>query len=291
MMNMMTQKTTGQRAKSVKLGRAFIVACLIAVIAPAITYAVSVSPMWVFLDSRARSGTVTLYNPNPLPEEIDVGFAFGYPQSDSVGNVTVPLSDSVPPNEPGALPWLRAFPRKLVLQPGQSQVVRILAEPPADLPDGEYWSRVLVTAMGGRPPVVQQVQPDVKVAISMRTVVVGSLVYRKGKPTTGIKATQTTAIAQDSAVQFTMDLERQGNAAYLGRIRVELQDRNGKVIAHDEDIVSVYHTLRRRFVLAIPNAAAAAGGRVHYIVDTTRPELGQNNVISAAPVEGTTLVK
>src|SRR5688500_3040607 len=108
---------------------------------------------------------------------------------------------------------------------------------------------MLIIATGGRPPVEQQVQPDVRVAISMRTIVVASLNYRKGKPTTGIKVTNAAAVVSDTTAQLTVDLERQGQAAYLGRIRVEVVDAGGKVLAQDEDVVSVYHTLRRRFVL------------------------------------------
>ncbi|HEX6307580.1 MAG TPA: hypothetical protein VFZ69_05290 [Longimicrobiales bacterium] len=249
--------------------------------------AVSVSPMSVFLSHSNRTGSITLYNPNPQPEEIEVSFAFGYPQSDSAGEVTVPLAQSAPAGEPSAVPWLRAFPRRLVLQPGQQQVVRILAQPPADLPDGEYWSRVLIVATGGRPPVEQQVQPDVRVAISMRTIIVGSLNYRKGRLSTGIVVTGAAAVRTAAGVQLSLDMERQGEAAYLGRIRVELLDASGRVLHEEEDVVSVYRTLRRRFT--VPGGLDAA--RVRYTIDTNRPELGQSNIIGAPAVSGTVDVR
>ncbi|HEX6693352.1 MAG TPA: hypothetical protein VF035_01490 [Longimicrobiales bacterium] len=271
--------------------RALLVSAMMFVVPPAIALAVSVSPMSIFMDHRTRTATITLYNPNPLPEEIDIGFAWGYPQSDSAGNVTVPLSDTAPAGEPAATAWLRAFPRKLVLQPGQQQVVRILAQPPADLPDGEYWSRVLITTVGGRPPVEQEVQPDVKVAITMKTIMVASLNYRKGKLTSGVKVARADAASTPEGVQLTLDLERSGEAAYLGRIRVQLQDRNGKTIVEEEDVISVYRTLRRRFVLPVADRSTLDGARIRYILDNERPELGQTNIISSAAVEGTAAVK
>jgi hypothetical protein len=246
--------------------------------------AVSVSPMSVFMSDRTRTGTITLYNPNPLPEEIDISFAFGYPQSDSMGEVTVPLVDEAPAGEPSAVPWLRAFPKKLILQPGQQQVVRVLASPPAGLADGEYWSRVLITATGGRPPIEQQVQPDVRVAISMRTIVVASLNYRKGsRLTTGVNAQSAQAVRTADGAQLTLDLTRLGEAAYLGKVRVELLASDGRVIAEEEDVLSVYRTLRRRFIMA---DTAAAATRFRYTLTTDRPELGQSNIITAAPVTG-----
>ena len=251
--------------------------------------AVSVSPMSVFIGDRTRTGTITLYNPNPLPEEIDIAFAFGYPQSDSMGDVTVPLVDEAPAGEPSAVPWLRAFPKKLILQPGQQQVVRILASPPADLADGEYWSRVLVIATGGRPPIEQQVQPDVRVAISMRTIVVGSLNYRKGnRLTTGVNVQAATAVRTADGAQLTLDLTRLGEAAYLGKIRVELLASDGRVVAEEDDVVSVYRTLRRRFIMS---DTTGTGTKFRYTVTTDRPELGQSNIITAPPVSGTTDIK
>jgi hypothetical protein len=245
--------------------------------------AVSVSPMSLFMSHTTRTGTITLYNPNPLPEEIEISFAFGYPQSDSAGDVSVPLSDVAPDGEPSAVPWLRAFPRRLVLEPGQQQVVRILAQPPAGIADGEYWSRVLVVATGGRPPVEQQVQPDVRVSISMRTIIVASLNYRKGRVTTGVSVSAASAQRTPDGVQVTLDMARSGEAAYLGRVRLEVLDANGRVLHEEEDILSVYRTLRRRFTMpGLENAA-----RVRYVLDTERPELGQANIITAPPVSGT----
>lgn len=244
--------------------------------------AVSVSPMSVFMSHTNRTATITLYNPNPLPEEIDISFAFGYPQSDSTGEVTVPLSNVAPEGEPSAVPWLRAFPRRLVLQPGQQQVVRILAQPPAGLEDGEYWSRVLVTATGGRPPVEQQVEPNVRVAISMRTVTVASLNYRKGRPATGIAITDASAVRTADSLQVTLDMERNGEAAYLGRVRLELLDAAGNTVHEEEDVLAVYHTLRRRFTMSAHGDVV----RVRYTLDNERPELGQSNIISAPAVSG-----
>jgi P pilus assembly chaperone PapD len=278
--------STNQTAAARSRRRRVIVAAAVAIstlTAGAVALrAVSVSPMSVFMTHTNRTATMTLYNPNPLPEEIEISFAFGYPQSDSAGDVSVPLSEVAPAGEPSAVPWLRAFPRRLVLQPGQQQVVRIMAQPPAGIADGEYWSRVLVTATGGRPPVEQQVQPDVRVAISMRTIIVASLNYRKGQLSTGIEMTAASAQRTAAGLQVTLDMARRGEAAYLGSIHLELLDAAGTVVHEEDDIMSVYRTLRRRFTLpGMQNVT-----QVRYTLATERPELGQANVITAPAVSG-----
>ena len=71
---------------------------------------------------------------------------------------------------------------------------------------------------------------------------------------------------------------------------MQLQDRNGKTIVEEEDVVSVYRSLRRRFVLPVTDRSALDGARVRYILDNERPELGQTNIISSPAVEGVAAV-
>jgi hypothetical protein len=147
---------------------------------------------------------------------VEVSFAFGYPVSDSAGTINVELRDSAAAGEPSIVPWLRAFPRRLVLQPGQRQVLRVLVQPPADLAEGEYWGRVLVRARGGQPP-IEQTNGDVRVQLNVETVIATALMFRKGAVETGITVSDARAEATPEGVQLTVDVARQGTAAYLGR--------------------------------------------------------------------------
>jgi hypothetical protein len=251
--------------------------------------AISVSPLMLVIDARTRTGTLTLYNDNPLPEEIEISFGFGYPVSDSTGKVRVELADTAPTGEPSAVTWMRAFPRRLLLQPGQRQVVRIIVQPPAGLPDGEYWGRVLVTATGGRPPIEQEIRPDVRVAVAVKTVFAPAVLFRKGNVSTGVTVSGARAQNTPQGARLVLDLERQGNAAFLGRITAELQAPDGRVMAADSDVVAVYHRLRRDLVLTPPAGASLAGARVRYTVDTERPDAG-DAVLEARPVSGTVQV-
>lgn len=234
-------------------------------------FSVSVSPMAVYIDNRSRTGSLTLYNPGSRPEEIQIEFAFGYPQSDADGNVTVPITPEAPPGEPSAVPWLSAFPRRLVLEPGQRQVVRVVARPPAGLAEGEYWARALVRSRGGQAPIESRAG-DVGVQIDVETVVVVAVNYRNGTMQTGLQVNSAdAALAADSAIA-RIDLARTGNAAFLGRILVEALDGRGGVIASTEEVVAVYRTLSRR--IAVPTGMEAARVEsVRFTLDTQRDDL------------------
>ena len=114
---------------------------------------VIVAPHAVYLDHRTRSASITLYNPGSDPAEVTISSFFGYPVTDSVGHFMLQTPDSVDGSMPSATAWIEAFPRRMTIPPLQRQTVRLLARPPQGLADGEYWSRVMISAKGGAVPV------------------------------------------------------------------------------------------------------------------------------------------
>lgn len=269
-----------------RLLRAAAVAVLALPALPAIAHAVSVSPNALYLDNRNRSGMLTLFNSGTLPEEIEISFAFGYPQSDSLGNISVPLFEIVPEGEPSAVAWMRAFPRRLVLQPGQRQVVRILANPPAGLPVGEYWARIIINSKGGQPPVEQR-QGDIRLQLNLQTVIIAAATYRNGAVNTALGVQRVVASVEGDSAVATFDLERSGNAAWIGRLVTQIVSPSGQVVAEAEDQLAVYRTLRFRAKLSKPaNVTDLRGYIVRFSFDTQRPDLPADGPLAASRVTG-----
>lgn len=260
---------TGTRVRSTL--RVAVLLAAMAALSSAYAAAVAVSPVAVYIDNRTRTGTLTLFNPGSRPEEIQVDFAYGYPQSDEEGNVSVAVTDSVPEGDPSAVAWMRAFPRRMVLEPGQRQVMRVMVDPPAGLPEGEYWARALVRARGGQPPIEEQ-RGDVTVQVEVETVVIVAVNYRNGQVSTGLEVTGASAAAVGDTVRATIDFRRTGNAAYLGRVLAEVLDGQGRPVAAAEEVLAVYKTIRRRLDLALPEGAQGPF-RVRFTMDTERDDL------------------
>lgn len=251
--------------------------------------AVTVSPTALYLSARNPSALLTLVNTSSRAEEIEISFGFGYPTSDSTGTLQVSISDSAAAGEPSAVNWLRAFPRRLVLQPGQRQVVRVTVVAPAGLADGEYWGRVLVKSRGGEPP-IEQTQGQVRMQLSLETTFATAVFFQKGAMQTGIAATAT-ARRTDDGVRFTVDLHREGNAVFLGRVRVELYDASQHKLGEAEDVVAVYRDLRRRFVLKGDAPLPSGPLVVRYLVDTERPDLPSVGPVRGEPATGAVAVR
>jgi len=273
------------RAVARVLGTALAVVACVA-LAAGTARAVTVSPTALYITSRNPSALLTLINTGSRPEEIELSIAFGYPVSDTAGVLRVDIVDSAPTGEPSLTSYLRIFPRRLVLQPGQRQVVRVMVAMPAGAANGEYWGRVLVKSRGGEPP-IEQSQGNVRMQLALETTLATAVFFQKGDVKTGISIPAAEARRMGDSVQFTLDLKRENNAAFLGRIRAELVNASGATVAEVEDVAAVYRSVRRRFMLRTGSPLPPGAYTVRYLVDTERPDLPSQGPIKAEAVRGT----
>ena len=263
---------------------------LVLVAAAESAHAVTVSPTALYISARNPSALLTLINSGNRPEEVEIGFGFGYAGFDTTGAIRVTVLDSAPAGEPAVTSWLRAFPRRLLLQPGQRQVVRITVVAPPGLSDGEYWGRVLVKSRGGEPP-IEQAQGQVRMQLNVETTFATAVFFQKGDLTTAMTVRAAAARRVGDAVEFTIDLQREGSAAFLGRVDAEVFDAAGRKWAEIEDVTAVYRSLRRRFVIRGTTPMPSGPLNVRYLVDTERPDLPSTGPIHAAPVSGSVAVQ
>jgi hypothetical protein len=252
--------------------------------AAALAQGVIVAPHAVYIDHATRSGSITLYNPGDEPVEVSVSFGFGYPTSDSAGQIGLELLDSVPAGQPGATAWLQAFPRRVTVGKQERQTIRILASPPSGTPDGEYWARLIVGAKAGQIPVAGA--PDsgnisVGLTLEVRTVI--AVVYRKGALTTGLTlGTPRAAYAHDT-VAVRIPMTRTGTASYLGTVRATLVNAKGDSLGGAERPLAVYYSLDPR--LDLPAGALPAGQyKVRVSVSTDRSDLPPKVPLPSPPV-------
>ena len=252
---------------------------------PAVLEGVLVAPHAVFIDHASRTGQLTLVNTGTEPEEVTVHLQFGYPDTDSSGNIFVRLIEQPGDEHPSAASWIRAFPRQVRLAPGTRQVVRLLATPPADIADGEYWSRLLVTSRGAAVPVAGgDSLVSAGVTLELRTII--SVTYRKGDVHTGVDLQDLSVEVRNDSLIAWVQLDRRGNGAYLGRVTFDVRDANDRSVASWPTPIAVYYGLRRRF--AFPLAAIEPGSySVRFTLDTDRDDLDPEHVLPAEAITRT----
>ncbi|MBE0593596.1 MAG: hypothetical protein IH616_14480 [Gemmatimonadales bacterium] len=253
-------------------------------LAPVIADAILVSPHALFITHEQRTSEIYLVNQGDEAEEVTVEFEYGYPATDSAGQITMRLIPDPPADAPSAAGWLRAFPRQARVEPGQRQRVRIRANPPADLPDGEYWSRIIVTSRGAGQPVQVAGDTAVKAGITLQLRTITSLTYRKGEVSTGIRLDDFRIEAAADSIAAWVGLTRSGNGAFLGTVLLELGDADGNVVRSWATPVAVYYSVLRRFPL---ETEGLAPGRytLRFLVSTDRQDIDPRYVLPAEPIE------
>lgn len=246
-----------------------------------------IAPHALFVDHRVRSAAMYLHNPDEQPVEISVELIYGYPRGDGEGGVRVFLEENPAEGEPSCAEWVRALPRRVILMPGQRQTVRFLAQPPQDLPDGEYWSRVVVSSK----PVPRADEgtelegaEGVRVGLTLATRTVISLNYRKGAVSTGIEPGRVSATFGERAITVDMELHRTGDAAWLGQLDAVLLDAEGTEVQRWGNAIAVYEDLRRVLDLRLDRPRPVGNFTLSLRYSTERSDLPPEGILPSVAV-------
>jgi hypothetical protein len=242
-----------------------------------------VAPHAVYLDHRTRSASITLYNPGVEPAEVTISTFYGYPVTDSVGHFMLQVPDSVDAAMPSATAWIDAFPRRMSIPPLQRQTVRLLARPPQGLADGEYWSRIAISAKGGSLPVAGADTGGIAIGLSLEVRTIIPLLYRKGALTTGVRASNLRAMPTPDSLVTRVRLERQGTAAFVGTAKGALVNETGATVASFQQPVAVYYDAEPVFALPI-RGLPAGRYRLRLELSTERADIEPEQLLKAAVV-------
>lgn len=253
---------------------------LTAISAAAAAQGVVVAPHAVYVDHRTRSASVTLYNPGADPVETSVSFLFGYPVTDSTGQLQLFEPDSVTPEMPAAHRWLEAFPKRVTIPPLTRQTVRLLARPPQGLADGEYWARLVVTAKAGSVPVSGAADTGIRIGLNLEVRTVIPVLYRKGALQTGLSVSAIETARRNDSLVVRPRLRRQGAAAYTGTAKGTLVAANGRSVASFSEPIAVYYEATPAFRLPLKGVPAGRY-RLRLEFATERPDIAPELLLRA----------
>jgi hypothetical protein len=248
--------------------------------------AIVLAPHALFIDHHTRSGILYVQNPGDDVEEVSIALEYGYPASDSAGGVYIELIPDPPANAPSAAGWVRALPQRIRVLPGARQAVRLLAQPPAELPDGEYWSRIIVTSHAAQAPVPVSEDAAVRVGLTLEMRTITSLIYRKGQVSTGVALDDFAVESAGDTLVAAVRVSRRGSGAYLGKVEFVLTDAQGKEVGGWEQAIAVYFDLYRRY--SLPTKGLAPGPYSLAVrLSTERSDIAQAQLLPAEAVERT----
>ncbi|HKJ46995.1 MAG TPA: hypothetical protein VJ991_14275 [Balneolales bacterium] len=208
-----------------------------------------VFPTTVIVSKSNRFGTFYVTNKSQDPQQITISYKFGYPTSDSLGNIYMQYSDSIASQKYSCAKWLKSYPSKFILPPGQKQTIRMLISPPSNIHDGVYWTR-LVTNSKPQVNFPDTTKNGVVTHIVFAVDHVTSILFRNGKANPHVQILSLkTHRDQQGNMQFLAKLHRDGNAPFLGNTVLQIYDSNGKLVRTFNEPIAVYFDITKEFTL------------------------------------------
>jgi hypothetical protein len=189
-------------------------------------------------------------------------------QLENTDSLPTPRSDS----------YLRIFPRRVTLPPGESQVVRLQFRKPAGMSDGEYRSHLYfraekeVTPLGMRTAGADS--SNLSVSITPIFGISIPVIIRSGNLNLDIKLSDVSlAVLNDSVYNLGVVINRTGNRSAYGNLRAEfVPDKGTSFEVGLANGVGVYTELNKRIYnlpLRIKNGAKLKGGKL--VITFTSP--------------------
>ena len=245
---------------------------------------VIVAPTILFMSDQSRFGTFVVMNRSNTPQEISISFRFGFPESDSAGNIRMQYDDSLMAEKHSCQQWVRGFPQKFVVNPGQQQVVRLLITPPSNISDGEYWTR-LVTSSTPQAKTIDTVRTGITANITFVLEQVTTIIYKKGNASTSVDVPDIEAKQDSTSMNLLVHVLRGGNSPFFGKISADVQDKVGNTIFSQEQVVAVYRD-NMVFKFAVPLSKLTEGSYSADVKLTSeRTDIPQDELLKTAAVE------
>jgi hypothetical protein len=244
----------------------------------------SISPPYVSVDGRSGVGNLYITNNSPQPQEVEISFAFGYPASDTAGNLVMNYTDTVAYKKYAMDPMVRAFPRTFILPANQQRTVRVQVKPSPGMKDGFYFTRIKIFTKPQTAEVAKPVGEGISTRISLNFEQVIPAFYRRGKVTTGLKIEKIEAHQKDTLLMILVHMDRMGEAPFIGSVTAKLKDAKGKVVSTFQTSTTAYFKVLRQIDMSIAKVKPGSYN-LELTFETKRGDMGIGDLVQAQPIK------
>lgn len=245
---------------------------------------IKISPTVIFINEPRKSSSLEIFNSSDNEVEVSFEIKYGYIASDDSNRLILLTPENLNADDRSAASWISTYPSKIILKPLEKRMVRIIASPPDNLADGEYWSRVVVIS--------KRLDKKIKTSENKERARIGFEIqnqqsipfhYRKGKVSTSIELIGNPVLKiEKNNLSFLVNLRRFGNSSFWGMLNFSLTDSKGKLIKKDWKHFVVYKEIKHNFVVDVKDVPK--GDYVlNVLAETKRFDDAAKSVINAEP--------
>ncbi len=230
-----------------------------------------VSPARVILDNKTRSMELILSNRGGAADTYRITLVHMAMDPDGgIKEVPAPAEGL----DPATL--VRFAPHQVTLEPGQTQVLRLMVRKPADLPDGEYRVHLLFQAIPPDLAGTRETSKEKGKGLSIHLIPIIGLgipvIVRQGELTAKAGLADLHTLRQQDQDVLAFRLTRAGNASTYGNLKATFRPKDGKEATISEMVgVAVYPPLDARnvkMVLHLPAGVSLKNGTLRLSFQT-----------------------
>jgi len=207
--------------------RFLFIACFLLPIASIAQGDLLIFPKRLVFDGTKKSQSINLSNNGKDTARYIVSFVqIRMKEDGNFENITQP-----DPNQYFADPYLRIFPRNVILGPGESQVVKVQLQKTDVMAPGEYRSHLYFRSIQDEKPLGEkEIKKENAVSVKLNPVfgITIPIIIRKGETAATVSLTNLSfQKLNDSVSIVNLDFNRSGNISVYGDIKVNLVSPNG----------------------------------------------------------------
>lgn len=250
----------------------------------AATAQVAVLPPVVYIDPATNSGTTNLQNQGNIPKEVNISFADGFINYDNNGEAFLDTTNKKF-QKYSIKPYVKVFPKKILIPPFGQQTIRFFANPPGNLSEGTYWTRLVIDARDPKKQIdslrgqQNSIQMDFRLNVRSNSIVV----FPKGNCNAVLKIAKHSIKTVGDNVNLYVDFEKTGNSPVWGTSVIEIKDPSGNIIINEKIPTQLYQNNKVKFSFA-KNFFRSGNYTFKITVNNERDEVPENFRIKFSPV-------
>ena len=204
-------------------------------------------PTAAFINPQSNTGSMEIMNTSSDTREIKISFKFGYGDYDSLGRAFMNYKDSVRAAEYSIEPYIRVFPKKLMIPPNQSATIRFMVR---GLPQGQdsklYFARLVASSVPEVPQIDSIGEGKIAAQIIIQTDMIGLVALVKGKNTADLDYQLERTYTDSTHFHLLMNQDITDGITFWGSMKTEVFDANDELVAETSEGLALYYDCKQR---------------------------------------------
>lgn len=252
---------------------------------------VAIAPFVVYINPATRYGEYQVINNNTYDTDVEITLKFAYPTTDSLGKVTFKWEDTT------NVQWskwdmsenIKAFPRRFVLKPNQTQKVKFLMRLPSDAPNGMYWTRI-VTKSAPKLKAIDTTDDGktARASLLIITQYTNLIVYQKGKVETNVSVEGTEYYQDSTYINLLLKLHQWCEFPAWCNIHFKILEESGAEFYSFDDVAAVYNDAVKKVRIEKKKLKPGQKYTIEYDVTSDRTDIPKEMHTLFPPFKGKT---